>query len=422
MTFREQVSCILCGNELHLPHFIVFTSQDSKIKTTSTYFVQKDETKVIQTAANKNDETRASLQSNKSNSGIQHFTKIMKQNGASPGNEKANEARITSLRVAHGYPIPSGNNNIVNDLKASELVGRNGKKKHSFVNGHKCDGLANNNDVTITEDDDLIPPTPSPVGQHSVMNCHAKLRSSSASTCKATVAKICKQLSATNYYNSEQRKTEEVEMGSTMLQRCDPAVTDTDKEESFVSGLVSPSCSSLGAQSTTCSTSRKKYKLFRKGKLPRVLSSPLKAKHICISPAKSPKNEKHAAKGTRVADQKAPTPVIAPSKCVVLRSRMKRSAAKGSSPLQKRMLTELPLPAKVLLGFNTYCNFFSLGLKMSCGVPDWIQASGLFIIWAKQEIAVVNNKNTNLKPKAAWIMCTKGIHSRVLIGTLAQYT
>ena len=384
MTFREQVSCILCENELHLPHFIVFTSQDSKIKTTSTYFVQKDETKVIQTAANKNDETRASLQSNKSNSGIQHFTKIMKQNGASPGNEKANEARIMSLRVAHGYPFPSGNNNIVNDLKASALVGRNGKKKHSFVNGHKCD-------VTITEDDDLIPPTPSPVGQHSVMNCHAQLRSSSASTCKATVAKICKQLSATNYYNSEQRKTEEVEMGSTMLQRCDPAVTDTDKEESLVSDLVSPSCSSLGAQSTPCSSSRKKYKLSRKGKLPRVLSSPLKAKHICISPAKSPKHEKNAAKGTRVADQKAPTPVVAPSKCVVLRSRMKRSAAKGNSPLQKRLLTELPLPAKVFLGFNTYCTFFSLGWKMSCGVPEWMQASGLFI-WAKQEIGVVNNK------------------------------
>lgn len=279
----------------------------------------------------------------------------MEQNGALSRNEKANETRITSLTLAHGYPSPSVNNNIVNDLKPPAPACWNGRKKNSFLNGYKCDGLANNNDITVIEDDDLIPPTPSPAGQHSFINCRAQLCSSSAN--KTTTAKICNQLSATNYYNSEQRETEEVKMDRTTLQGCNPAVTDTDKE-SFVSDLVSPSCNSL-TQSTTCSTSRKKYKLSRKGKLPKVLSSPLKVKHMCGSAAKSPKHEKHVPKGTQVADQKSSTPVIAPSKCVVLRSRMKRSATKGSSPLQKRLQTELPLPAKVLLGLNTYCIFFS---------------------------------------------------------------
>ena len=243
--------------------------------------------------------------------------------------------------MAHGFSSPYVNNNIVSDLKLPAPVCWSGGKKNSFVNGYKHDGLFDNNAVTVIEDDDLIPPTPSPAGQHSVMNCHAQLHSSLAN--KMTVAN---QLSATNYYTSEQRETKEVEMDSTAFRRCDPAVTDTSYE-SLVSDLVSPSSNSLTTQSTTCSTGRKKYKLSRKGKLPKVLSSPLKkAKHMCGSTAKSPKNERDV-KETQVADQKRTTPVIAPSKCVVLRSRMKRSAVKGSSPLKKRLQTELPLPAKV---------------------------------------------------------------------------
>jgi len=332
-----------------------FSAKDSKIKTTSSHFVQKDETKVIHSNASKNGTTRPSLQSNKSNTEIQHFTKIMEQNGALPRNEKANEDRIMSLTLAHGFPSPSVNNNIVNDLKPPAPACWSGGKKHSVVNGYKCDVLPDNNTVTAIEDDDLIPPTPSPAGQHSVVSCHTQLRS--PLTNKMSVAN---QLSTTNYYTSEQRETEEVEMDNTGFQGCDPAMRDTGNE-SVVSDLVSPSCNSLRTPSTTCSTSRKKYKLSKKGKLRKVLSSPLKkAKHLCGSTAKSPKNERNVVKGTQVADQKGSTPVIAPAKCVVLRSRMKRSAAKGCSPLQKRLQTELPLPAKVFLGLNTdnFCIFF----------------------------------------------------------------
>ena len=331
--------------------FIVFTFQDSKSKTTSTYFVQKEESKVIQTTPSKNEKKRACLQSNKSNTEVQNFTKIMQQNGALPSNKKANEARFLSPTLAHGYPSQSVNNNEVNYLKPPAPACWNGRKKNLFVNGYKCDdGLANtgNNDETVVEDDDLIPPTPSPTGQHGVMNCQAQLRSSSSN--KRTVAKIYNQFSATNYYDSEHRETEEVEMDCTALQISDPAMADTDKE-SFVSDLVSPSCNSLETQST----SRKKYKLSRKR---RVLSSPLKSKHMFKSAAGSPKNTKHAVKGTQMADQKGTTPVIAPSKCVVLRSRMKRSAVKGSSPSKKRLQTEMSLPTKVLLVLNTYFIFF----------------------------------------------------------------
>lgn len=278
----------------------------------------------------------------------------MEQNGAIPRNEKANEASIKSLSLAHGYPSSSvNNNNAVNDLKPPAPAYWDGKKKSSFVNGYKCDVLPGNNAITVMEDDDLIPPTPSPVGQHSFMNCNAQLCPSLAN--KMTVVN---QLSATNYCTSGQREIEEVEMDSTDLQRCDPALTDVDKD------LVLPSCNSLGTQSTTCATSRKKYKLSRKGKLPKVLSSPLKkAKHVCGSTAKSPKNERNL-KEIQVTDQKVSTPVIAPSKCVVLRSRMKRSAAKGSSPLKKRLQTELPLPAKVsMFGLNTELHFFSTGIE-----------------------------------------------------------
>ena len=329
------------------------------MKTTSTCFIQKDKAKkVIQTTASENDKTRASLQSNKSNTEVQNFTKIMEQNGAFiPRNEMANNARIKSLSLAHRDPSPSVNNNIVNDLKPPTRALRNGRKKNSIVNGYNCDGLPDNNEVSVIEDDDLIPPTPSPVGQHSVLSCRAQLCSSLAN--KMSVAN---QLSAANYYTSEQRETEEVEMDRTALQRCDPEVTDTGNK-SLVSDLVSPACNSLGTQST-CSSGRKKYKLSRKGKLPKVLSSPLKkAKHnMCGTTAKSPKNERNVVKGTQMADQEGSTPAIAPSKCIVLRSRMKRSATKGCSPLRKRMQTKPPLPAKVFLGLNepVHITFFFL--------------------------------------------------------------
>lgn len=295
-----------------------------------TNFVQKEETKVISTTASKNDKTRTLLKDDteKGNTELPLFTKIMKQNTALPSllrNEKKNEARNSSLMSQHSHLSAAVNNGNVNDLKPPSPALWTGKKKNSFANGHKCNNLANNNnEVIVLEDDDLIPPTPSPAGQHSFINCRSQRSASSAS--EITAAKVHDHLSATNYYNSEQG--------------------EKDGKESFVPDVLSTSYNSLETQSTTCTTSRKKYKFSRKGKPLKVISSPLKGRNICGSTAKSPKNPKHVVKGTEEPDQKDSTPVIAPSKCV-LRSRMKRSAAKGSSPLQKRLQTELPLPAKV---------------------------------------------------------------------------
>lgn len=323
----------------HIIIFFLFTFM--KIKNASTNFVQKEDAKVISTTANKNDKTSALLPTEKDNTELQHITKIVEQNAALPSlarKEKTNEARNPSLTSEHSNSSIAVNNDEANELKPPpSAVCSTGKKKNSFVNGHKCNGLANSNDLTVVEDDDLIPPTPSPAGQHSFINCRPQRSGSSAS--KIADVKVNNHLSATDYYNSEQRKKEEVKM--------DCAVTGNNKE-SFVSDSLLPSNNSLETRSTTCTTSRKKYKLSRKGKLPKVLSSPLKGRTVHVSKGQSPKKQKHAAKGTEVADQKESTPVIAPSKCVVLRSRMKRSATKGSSPLQKRLQTELPLPDKVL--------------------------------------------------------------------------
>lgn len=282
------------------------------------------------------------LPTEKGNTELQNFTKIVEQNAALPSlqrNEKTNEAKNPPLTSEHSNSSIAVNNDKVIELKPPpSVVSSTGKKKNSFVNGYKCDGLANSNEITVIEDDDLIPPTPSPAGQHSFINCRSQRSGTSAS--KITDVKVHNHLSASSYYNSEQRKKEEIKMDCT--------VTADNNKESFESDLLSPSNNSLETQSTTCTTSRKKYKLSRKGKPPKVLSSPLKGRNVHGSIGKSPKQQKHATKGTQEADQKESTPVIAPSKCVVLRSRMKRSATKGSSPLQKRLQTELPLPDKVL--------------------------------------------------------------------------
>lgn len=122
------------------------------------------------------------------------------------------------------------------------------------------------------------------------------------------------------------------------------AVTSSNKEESVV---TASSCNSVETSSTVA-TSRKKYKLSRKPKLPKVVSSPLKKHDICGTIAKTSQNSKQLQKEAELPGQEESTSVIAPSKCVVLRSKMKRSATKGSSPLQKRLQTDLPLSAKVL--------------------------------------------------------------------------
>ena len=318
-------------------------------KNTSPSFVQKED-KVNTLTATKNDKTRTSLQSVKGNTEQHCFTKIFEQNAVlrlSPKNEKTkNDTRTSSLSSKSGPSSPAVKNNGLNDFKSPSPACQMRKKKNPFVNGYKRNAPVNSNEAIVVEDDDdLIPPTPSPVGQHSFISCHTQ--SSPFLANERTVSKVHNHLSAANYYKAEQGKRETGKIKSTVLSGSNLTEADDDKEL-LVSD--SPLCKSSETQSTTHTTSRKKYKLSRKGiKPPKVLSSPLKGCNISASVRKSPETQKYITKGTETVDQKESTPIIAPSKCVVLRSRMKRSAAKGSSPLHKKLQTELPLPVKVII-------------------------------------------------------------------------
>ena len=160
---------------------------------------------------------------------------------------------------------------------------------------------------------------------------------------KRTINKFHDHLSPAN---SEQTlKKKDAVKTNRIKSTCNLGATFNSKE----SDLIPSSCNSVETPSTL-TTSRKKYKLSRKPKLPKFVSSPLKKHDICRSVAKSPHNTKQSwfQEEAEQPNQKESTTVIAPSKCVVLRSRMKRPATKGSSPLQKRLQTDLPLSVKVL--------------------------------------------------------------------------
>lgn len=248
-----------------------------------------------------------------------------------------------------------------------------------------------NNAVVIVEDDDLIPPTPSPAGQHNFINCRGQGSASSTniqqlpsssdvsqadgsndistvsvSLCKTTgiatkshdvngnkvllqdlqdkrtINKFHDHLSPANSEQTPNKK--DVVKTNRIKSTCNLGATSNNKE----SDLIASSCNSVETPSTL-TTSRKKYKLSRKPKLPKFVSSPLKKHDICGSVTKSAHNTKQwFQEEAEQPNQKESTTVIAPSKCVVLRSRIKRPATKGSSPLQKRLQTDLPLSVKVL--------------------------------------------------------------------------
>ena len=296
--------------------------------------------------------------------------------------EQTKGIKKTSLVQKEKVSLPSGR----------KIKSPYGKSTCSTPNITKCNSLVNKSNIVIVEDDDLIPPTPSPARQHSFINCQGQrsalsknihlqnspdflrdeadnsegfsgtLKSSSEiSGTKAkghdfskislhdewTVTKVHDHLSSGNA-EPNLNKTVQFTTNSIALSKnaCN-STTEGLHNNSEQSDLNAPPCNSVDTPSTLI-TSRKTYKLSRKGKPPKVVSSPVKKHHIYGSGIKSPHNQKKLHKKTEMPDQKASTPVIAPSKCVVLKSRMKRAATKGSSPLQKRLQTELPSSVKVM--------------------------------------------------------------------------
>ena len=309
------------------------------------------------------------MQTNRNITDLKDFTKTLNVKVKKTSPAKKEKAKVSPRSKSESYRNSSTPTNTRYD---------------SLVTSNKS------NTVINLEDDDLIPPTPSPAGHHSFINCQAQWSSSStkiqqwqSSPCfpqagvskdltkrslslsektgvaamsknmnrnktsqdKKAVTKVHECSSTGNSENTFYEKKNTI-MDSITLDKnsCHLAITSSNKEESVV---TASSCNSVET-SSTLATSRKKYKLSRKPKLPKVVSSPLKKHDICGSIAKTSQNSKQLQKEAELPGQEESTSVIAPSKCVVLRSRMKRPATKGSSPLQKRLQTDLPLSAKVL--------------------------------------------------------------------------
>ena len=236
--------------------------------------------------------------------------------------------------------------------------------------------VTENNAIIIVDDDELIPPTPSPAAQHSFISCQVKKgglsrniqhpqNSPDLSEDKAVVTNKSKKLgtsmNSSKMSHGEKTKNEVNDLLSTGKAESN-CINCYVREEELEKGGIVLSKNALNSAkvcnnndsnlrtdiSSMQTTSRKMYKLSKKGRATKVVSTPVK-KHVCSgSGIKSPQINEPLQRGSESSDHKISTPVIAPSKCVVLKSRMKRAATKGSSPLQKRMQTELSPTVKVL--------------------------------------------------------------------------
>lgn len=301
------------------------------------------------------------LQNDQNKTELEDFTRLQKQNEKFKKPTVAQAGKALLLTENNSEPCRK-DQSTPRDEKSSSLS----KPKNKVLIEDEDD-----DDDDADDDDDLIPPTPSPAGQHSFINCRdqtltpsTSIQPSQADDAKASsmiavsshatgIATNSRGLSggkhlSQNLHNKRnvvtKRDESKMDQMAESKTACIPAVIYSNKDSS----LTVSSCKSMETP-LTLATSRKTYKLSRKPKPPKFVSSPLKKHDISGSVEKSPHNNKRLLqKEAEKLDQKELTAFIAPSKCVVLRSRLKRSAIKGSSPLKKRLQTEAPLPAKVL--------------------------------------------------------------------------
>ena len=237
----------------------------------------------IESSFGNSDQSATSLQTGQNNIKLKEFTKVLEQN---------------------------------RNLK--ELVSAP-KESAQLTPDNKPD--QNNSPIVFVVDDDLIPPTPSPGGLQSFINCIG--HKSSLST----------NISQT--------------LGSNLK--------DVLLAERSENGFLEPVLSEETCSLSTLTTSRKKYKLSRKPSRPKFLSSPLK-KHDIFGSKPLLRNKPQLKQYTEQLDQRESSCVDSSSKFCVLTSRMKRSPAKGSSPVKKRLQIGVSSSMKVLqlptLSFN----------------------------------------------------------------------
>ncbi|CAH3161793.1 unnamed protein product [Porites lobata] len=335
--------------------------RDSKVSDSSTSFVSS-KTRKAETITSKIEGTKLPLQNNKSITELNGFTKVL---GHSESFKKTSQVLKEKK-----------------ELPAEKIFKTPPGRRNNLVHSTGCNlSVTENNAIIIADDDELIPPTPSPAAQHSFISCQVQKGGLSRNIQhpqnspdlfedKAVVTNKSKKLGtstkSSKVSHGEKTKNEVNDLLSTGKAESNNCYVR--KEELEKSGITlskntfnsAKACSNndthLGTDiSSMQTTSRKMYKLSRKGRAAKVVSTPVK-KHDVYSGSgiKSPQFNEPLQKGSESSHDKISTPVIAPSKCVVLKSRMKRAATKGSSPLQKRMQTELSPTVKNAVKHNLW--------------------------------------------------------------------
>ena len=334
-----------------------------------------------------------SLQSAQNITELKEFTKILEQN--SKFKKPALVRKNTLLSPTNKTELPF-----------TKCASTTNEQRSSSVNN------LSNSPIVLDEDDDddLIPPTPSPARQQSFVTCvdhrsslstklpqtHGAFDVLMADTSRNS-STVAGKLKETNSLATDTPSIISAnEQSSNNLQACNDKTATKEQHLSKISSQdtknqkvettentflkksgannnnycykdLNISSYNFEESSPTLTTSRKKYKISRKPKPPKLLASPLKKLENCQTKSLL-RNKLPSKKVVEQPNQEESSCGNTPSKCGVLRSQMKRPPTKGASPLQKRLQTGVVLYPKVIIGCPPTPRLKSAGhrAKISC--------------------------------------------------------
>lgn len=338
------------------------------------------------------DKPHISLQSAQNITELKEFTKILEQN-----------SKFKKPVLTHKNTLLTSTNK--SEPPCRKCTSTTNDQRSSIVND-----LSNSPIVLDEDEDDLIPPTPSPARQQSFVTC-VDHRSSLSTKLPQTRSAFDVLMADTSHNSStvagKLKETNSLatdtpsiisanEQSSINLQACNDKtateeqhlskISSQDTENQKVETTENSFLNKSGANnnnycykdlnissynfeesSPTLTTSRKKYKISRKPKPPKLLASPLKKLENCQTKSLL-RNKLPSKKVVEQPNQEESSCDNTPSKCGVLRSQMKRPPTKGASPLQKRLQTEVVLYPKVIIGCLPTPRLKSAGYraKISC--------------------------------------------------------
>ena len=315
-----------------------------------------------------------SLQSAQNITELKEFTKILEQNSK------------------FKKPVLTHKNALLTSTNKSEPPFRKCTSTTNDQRSSNVNDLSNSPIVHDDDDDDLIPPTPSPARQQTFVTCvdhRSSLSTKLPQTHRAfdvlmadtsrNSSTVAGKLKETNSLATDTPSIISAnEQSSNNLQACNDKtatkeqhlskISSQDTKNQKVEATENTFLNKSGANnnnycykdlnissynfeecSPTLTTSRKKYKISRKPKPPKLLASPLKKLENCQTKALL-RNKLPSKKVIEQPNQEESSCDNTASKCGVLRCRMKRPPTKGASPLQKRLQTEVVLYPKVIIG------------------------------------------------------------------------